>query len=56
MRNFLGWLLIKAGMAALRPETREMVRKIIMYHVPGALTDVEKSEVRAAKTTWMAQL
>lgn len=49
MRVLLGGLLIKLGMAILPDEVRHLVRGVIMYHVPGALTESEKAEVRAAK-------
>lgn len=49
MRLWIGKLLLKAGMAVIPADVREMVIKIVMYHVPGALTEDEKAEVRAAK-------
>lgn len=49
MRVFIGCLLIRLGMAIIPSGVRDMVRGIIMYHVPGALTEEEKAEIRAAK-------
>lgn len=49
-RTFIGCLLIKAGMAMVPPDVRKFVCGVIMYHVPGAMTEDEKAEVRAAKT------
>lgn len=49
MRMFLGKALIKIGVAILPCDVRKMVRDILLYHVPGALTETEKAEVRAAK-------
>jgi hypothetical protein len=40
-------------MKILQPETRKLVRGIIMYNVPGALTEAEKAEVRARKAEWL---
>lgn len=52
MRVLIGSLLIRAGMAIIPRDTRELVRGIMLYHVPGALTEAEKAEVRAAKAEW----
>lgn len=52
MRTFVGTMLIKAGMAILPPEVRKMVRKVLMYHVPGALSEDEKREIRIAKSRY----
>lgn len=41
--------MIKVGMAVLPPEVRKLVRGVLMYHVPGAMTEAEKAEIRAAK-------
>lgn len=49
MRMLIGTLLIRAGFATIPKDVRHMVRSILMYHVPGALTEDEKSEIRAAK-------
>jgi hypothetical protein len=49
-RTFVGCLLIKAGMAMVPADVREFVRGIIMYHVPGAMSETEKAEIRAAKS------
>ena len=50
MRLIIGTKLIELGMAILPPNTRKLVRDLIMYHVPGALTEAEKAVVRAAKS------
>lgn len=52
-RDMLGALFIKLGMAIIRPDTRDMVRAIILYHVPGGLTEAEKAKVEAAKTEYL---
>lgn len=52
IRTFIGKILIKAGMAILPADVRRLVRNVIMYHVPGALSENEKAEVRAAKASW----
>lgn len=52
MRHFIGTLLIRAGFAIIPKETRYLVRGILLYHVPGALTETEKAEIRAAKSAW----
>jgi hypothetical protein len=48
----IGSLLIKLGMAIVPAETRDLVRKMLLYHVPGALTEEAKFEVRYAKAVW----
>lgn len=52
MRDFIGRLFIAAGFKILTPATRKLVRNIIMYHVPGVLTEDEKRDVRRAKAEW----
>lgn len=52
MRFRIARLLIKAGVALLPHDVRDMVRGIVMYHVPGALTEDEKATIRAAKTAF----
>lgn len=49
MRVFIATLLIKAGFALLPVDLRKLVRALLLYHVPGALTEDEKAEVRKAK-------
>ena len=49
MRVLIGSLLIKAGMAIIPSETRRIVRNLLMFHVPGALSEEEKREVIDAK-------
>jgi hypothetical protein len=45
MRVFFGCLLLRAGMALLPKDVRQMVRRVLMYHVPGGLTEAEKADV-----------
>jgi hypothetical protein len=47
MRFLIGKMLIKAGIAVLPCGVRETVRGLLLYHVPGALTEAEKEKVRA---------
>jgi len=54
MRTIIGTLLIKIGVQILPKEVRNLVRGILLYHVPGALTEAEKADVRAAKREWSA--
>jgi len=54
VRAKIGCLLIAWGMRIMPDNVRHMVRGILMYHVPGALTEDEKREVRAAKRAWSA--
>lgn len=51
-RVLIGCGLIKLGMAILPAQTRKMFRNVIMFHVPGALTEEEKDDVREAKRQW----
>ena len=53
MRMWLGTTLIKLGFAIIPADVREMARGIMMYHVPGALSEEQKAEIRAAK--WAAE-
>jgi hypothetical protein len=48
-RLWFGCLLVKLGMWVIPVDAKEMARKILLYHVPGALTESEKAHVRAAK-------
>ncbi len=48
-RSFIGSLLIRAGMAIVPADVRAMLRGILLYHVPGMLTEQEKADIRAAK-------
>lgn len=48
LRVFLGSLLIRTGMAIVPAEARDLARGMIMYHVPGALTEAEKAKIRSA--------
>lgn len=54
VRVFLGTLLIKSGMAIIPRDVRDLVRGVLMYHVPGALTESEKARVRAARAQALA--
>ncbi len=49
MRVWIGTILIRAGMAMLPADTRKLFQDILLYHVPGALTEAEKAHVRAQK-------
>jgi hypothetical protein len=44
-RIWLGCTLITRGMSILPSAVRKRVRDVLMYHVPGALTDDEKRSV-----------
>lgn len=46
MRIFIGCLFIKAGMAIIPKGVHHMIRGLLMYHVPNALSEDEKSAVR----------
>jgi hypothetical protein len=48
----IGKFFILLGMAIVPAEVRRMFVKMVMYHVPGGLTEAEKAEVRAAKAAW----
>lgn len=50
MRVWIGTMLIKAGMAIIPRDVRDLVRGLLAYHIPGALTEDEKEQVRVAKT------
>jgi hypothetical protein len=52
MRVFISRVLITAGIMILPSEVRKLVRGVLLYHVPGALTESEKAEVREAKAEW----
>lgn len=47
----MGW-----DMAVVPRGARDLARKIILYHVPGALTEEEKEEVRRAKREGESQI
>ena len=51
LRNALGCLLLRIGMAIVPKEARDFARGVIMYHVPGALTEAEKADIRAKMAT-----
>jgi hypothetical protein len=44
-RTWLGATLITCGVAVIPSQVRKLVRDILMFHVPGALTEVEKRGV-----------
>lgn len=46
MRVWLGTMLISAGMRILPREVRSMLCDIILYNVPGALSEERKAAVR----------
>jgi hypothetical protein len=52
LRLVVGTVLIKAGFALIPAEVKDMVRGMILYHVPGAMTEAEKADVRAAKAAY----
>jgi hypothetical protein len=52
MRVFIGSILIRLGMWVLPVNVRQQVRSILLFHVPGALSDQEKSDLIAAKTAY----
>lgn len=45
MRVWLGIAFMKIGMAILPARVRRLTANMIMYHVPGALTEPEKAEI-----------
>lgn len=53
MRFWIGRRLVMLGMAILPSDVRSMMIKMIMYHVPGGLTEAERAEVREAKVAWI---
>ena len=48
VRCYIGKRLISLGVAILPSEVRRLVRGILMYHVPNALSESEKAYVREA--------
>ncbi len=52
MRVLVARGFISLGMWLLPSDVRKLVRGMMMFHVPGALTDEEKDEVIAAKSAW----
>ena len=52
MRVLVARGFISFGMWLLPADVRKLVRGMMMFHVPGALTDEEKDEVIAAKSAW----
>lgn len=54
MRYVVGKFLILAGIRILPNGVRDMVRKMLLYNVPGALTEAERAEVRKAKAEWLS--
>lgn len=53
MRLLIAKLLLKLGMALLPKDVRDMVRDLLMYHVPGAVSEERKAEIRASKMAIM---
>jgi hypothetical protein len=49
-RLLLASWLLKAGMALLPKETQDLVRDLLMFHVPGALTVERKLEILRMKS------
>lgn len=54
MRYVIGKFLIIAGLRIMPKDVSRMVRMLLLYNVPGALTETEKAEVRRAKTEWLS--
>ncbi len=52
MRVLIARGFISFGMWLLPVDVRRVVRNMMMFHVPGALTDEEKDEVIAAKNAY----
>ena len=54
MRLALARLFLKTGMALLPRETRDLVRDLLMFHVPGAVPEERKREIvrMKAATDW----
>jgi len=46
LRCLVGRMLISTGMAIIPSDVKEAMRGMMMYHVPGALTENEKASVR----------
>jgi hypothetical protein len=51
VRVQLGSWLIRLGMAIVPSDVRDMARGMMLYHVPGVLSESRKSEIRLAKAT-----
>ena len=51
----IGTFLIRIGVKILPKDVHDMVRGMLLYHVPGALTEFEKGDVRAAKAEWLSK-
>ena len=52
MRVLIACGFISFGMWLLPADVRRVARNMMMFHVPGALTDEEKDEVIAAKNAY----
>jgi hypothetical protein len=53
MRVFIARVFITLGMMLLPADVRKMVRGLMLFHVPGALTEHEKADVVSAKADWL---
>lgn len=51
-RAYIARIFITIGIMILPADVRSMMRGILLYHVPGVLSEAEKAEVRAAKAEW----
>ena len=52
MRLFFAQWFLRLGMALLPRDVRELVREVLMFHTPGALTEGQKAAIRAAYEAW----
>lgn len=49
MRLFIGRLLLRAGMAVLPRDVRELTRDLMMYHVPNGISVERRAELQKMK-------
>lgn len=52
MRVLIARGFIAFGMMLLPADVRKLVRGMMLFHVPGALTDAERTEVVSARSEW----
>lgn len=55
IRYRIGKAMVIVGLKVMPAGTRTMLRMILLYHVPGALTEEEKCAVRASKALWQQE-
>lgn len=53
MRLWIAKWLLRGGMALLPKGVRDMTRDLLVYHVPGALSEERKAEIRTSKIATM---